>query len=215
MNATTATRLTDALSLHATTSAAWLDSRRADAARLFRDKGVPHRRVENWKYTDLKTALDGANDAGASDIRCTIGGLPEGVELLDLSNLADAPQWVQAHFGRAALSDSMPAASLVLARAGFALRVPKNLRALQPLRIAVEGSGHARVLLVLEEGAALELVESRPEGTGFSNVGMEIVVGANARMTHVRVADASPEAIAVEDIAVRVARDGAYSVHLA
>jgi len=215
MNATTATRLTDALSLHATTGAAWLDSRRADAARLFRDKGVPHRRVENWKYTDLKTALDGANDAGASDIRCTIGGLPEGVELLDLSNLADAPQWVQAHFGKAALSDSMPAASLVLARAGFALRVPKNLRALQPLRIAVEGSGHARVLLVLEEGAALELVESRPEGTGFSNVGMEIVVGANARMTHVRVADASPEAIAVEDIAVRVARDGAYSVHLA
>ena len=214
MNATAATRLTDALSLHAATGAAWLDTRRADAAKLFRDRGVPHRRIENWKYTDLKTALDSANDAGESDIRCAVASLPDGVELFDLADLAHAPQWVQAHFGKAALSDAMPAASLLLARAGFALHVPKNLTASKPLRFSFEGSGHARALIVLEEGASLDLIESRPAGRGFSNVGMEIVIGPNARLTHVRMADAAPDAIQVEDVAVRVARDGAYTARL-
>ena len=214
MNATAATRLTDALSLHAATGAAWLDTRRADAAKLFRDRGVPHRRVENWKYTDLKTVLDGANDAGESDIRCAIASLPDGVELFDLADLAHAPQWVQTYFGKAALSDAMPAASLLLARAGFALHVPKNLTASKPLRFSFEGSGHARALIVLEEGASLDLIESRPAGRGFSNVGMEIVIGANARLTHVRMADVAPDAIQVEDVAVRVARDGAYAARL-
>jgi Fe-S cluster assembly protein SufD len=214
MNATAATRLTDALSLHAATGAAWLDTRRADAAKLFRDRGVPHRRVENWKYTDLKTVLDGANDAGESDIRCAIASLPDGVELFDLADLAHAPQWVQTYFGKAALSDAMPAASLLLARAGFALHVPKNLTASKPLRFSFEGSGHARALIVLEEGASLDLIESRPAGRGFSNVGMEIVIGANACLTHVRMADVAPDAIQVEDVAVRVARDGAYAARL-
>ena len=40
-----------------------------DAPQPFRGLGVPHRRIEEWKYTDLKTALDGANDAGASGKR--------------------------------------------------------------------------------------------------------------------------------------------------
>jgi Fe-S cluster assembly protein SufD len=214
MSATASTRLIDSLALHAATGAPWLDSRRADAAKLFREKGVPHRRIENWKYTDLKTALEGANDAGENDIRCTIESLPDGVELFDLANLAHAPQWVQAQFGKAALADAMPAASLLLARTGFALRVPKNLHAPKPLRFSFEGSGHTRALIVLEEGASLNLIEKRPAGSGFCNIGMEIVIGANAHLTHVRIADPAPDAILVEDIAVRVARDGAYLARL-
>lgn len=214
MSATAAKRLTDALALHAASGAPWLDARRADAANLFRERGVPHRRVENWKYTDLKTALDGANDTGENDIRCNISALPDGVELFDLANLAHAPQWVQSHFGKAALADAMPAASLLLSRAGFALRVPRNTNASKPLRFSFEGPGHARALIVLEEGASLYLIEARPVGRGFSNVGMEIVIGANAQLTHVRMADESPDAILVEDVAVRVARDGAYLARL-
>ena len=180
MSATASARLIDSLALHAATGAPGSTSRRADAAKLFREKGVPHRRIENWKYTDLKTALEGANDAGENDIRCTIESLPDGVELFDLANLAHAPQWVQAHFGKAALADAMPAASLLLARTGFALRVPKNLHAPKPLRFSFEGSGHTRALIVLEEGASLNLIEKRPAGSGFCNIGMEIVTDRHA-----------------------------------
>ncbi len=182
--------------------------------RFLRERGVPHRRIENWKYTDLKTALGGANDAGVNDIRCAIASIPDGIELFELANLADAPQWVQAYFGKAALSDAMPAASLLLARAGFALLVPRNTVASKPMRFSFEGSGHARALIVLEDGASLDLIETRPAGTGFSNVGMEIIIGANARLTHVRMSEAAADAIQVEDVAVRVARDGSYTARL-
>jgi Fe-S cluster assembly protein SufD len=214
MKPTAESRLTDALSMQAATGSPWLDTRRADAASFLRERGVPHRRIENWKYTDLKTALGGANDSGESDIRCALTSIPDGIELFELANLADAPQWVQAHFGKAALSDAMPAASLLLARTGFALLVPRNTAASKPMRFSFEGSGHARALIVLEDGASLDLIETRPAGTGFSNVGLEVIVGANARLTHVRMSEAATDAIQVEDVAVRVARDGSYTARL-
>ncbi len=194
--------------------APWLDARRADALSAFRKMGVPHRRIENWKYTDLKTALEAVNDSGAGEITWKIASVPTGVELFDLANLANAPDWVQVHLGKAALADAMPAASLVLARSGFAIRVVKGNAVSEVLRLEFSGAGHARALIVLEDGAALTIVETRTAGTGFSNIGVEIVVGANAQLTHIRSAAAAPDAIQVEDVAVRVARDASYRAHL-
>src|SRR4051794_12607173 len=37
---------------------AWLDARRRGAMDAFASTGVPTRRVEAWKYTDLANALD-------------------------------------------------------------------------------------------------------------------------------------------------------------
>src|SRR5689334_4775624 len=105
----------------------WMDARRAEAAERFRTLGLPHRRIENWKYTDLKSALAGANDSEPGAIAWTIDRVPAEIELFDLSNLANAPLWVQTHLGKAAMADAMPAASLALARTGFALRVPKGV----------------------------------------------------------------------------------------
>ena len=36
----------------------WLDRRRADAWEKFRSAGIPHRRLEEWKYSDLRNALE-------------------------------------------------------------------------------------------------------------------------------------------------------------
>jgi Fe-S cluster assembly protein SufD len=192
----------------------WIDARRAEAAERFRTLGVPHRRIEEWKYSDLRTALDGANDSDAGEIAWTVSTVPSGTELFDLSGLAHAPEWVQAHLGKAAMAGAMSAASLALARTGFAIRVPKGLRVSEVLRVAFSGTGHGGALIVLEEGASLTLVETRTAGAGFSNIGIEIVLGPNAQLTHVRSAGAAPEAIQVEDVAVRVARDASYRAHL-
>jgi Fe-S cluster assembly protein SufD len=192
----------------------WLEGRRAEAVQSFHARGVPHRRVEDWKYTDLRTALEGANDLGGDTIALTLATLPAGVEHFDLANLANAPDWVQAHLGKAAQAGAMPAAALALARVGFAVRVLKNKHVAIPLRVEASGSGHAHALVVLEEGAALTLIESRDASAGFSNLAIEAVVGANARLTHIRTAVAAPDAIQVEDVAVRVARDASYRAHL-
>ena len=216
MSRTAASILVDELATEARpeANAPWLDARRNDALAAFRKFGVPHRRIENWKYTDLKTALDAANDSASHDIAWQIASVPAGVELFDLADLSNAPDWVQAHLGKAALADAMPAASLVLARSGFAIRVSKARAISDILRIAFSGAGHVRALIVLEEGASLTIVETRPTGAGFSNIGIEVVVGANAHLTHIRSAAPAPDAILVEDVAVRVARDASYRAHL-
>ena len=54
--------------------ATWLDERRAQAANRFAALGVPHRRIEDWKYSDLKAAIDGANDDAAAE--WSLGTLP-------------------------------------------------------------------------------------------------------------------------------------------
>ncbi len=190
-------------------SAHWLDERRAEAADRFAALGVPHRRIEDWKYSDLKTAIDGANDDTA--VAWTVGALPEGVELFDLANAEAAPDWVKSHLGTLP-QNAMASASLAHARTGFAVRVPRN-RAAEMFAADFSGMGSARVLIVLEDGASLTLCETR-RGDGFSNLGVELVIGANAQLTHIRMAPHAAGAVLVEEYAVRIARDGVYRAHL-
>ncbi len=96
------------------TSAHWLDERRAKAANRFAALGVPHRRIEDWKYSDLRTVIDGANDDAAAS--WSIAALPQGVELFDLANADAAPDWVKAHLG------TLP--QNAMASSSFAMPVP-------------------------------------------------------------------------------------------
>jgi Fe-S cluster assembly protein SufD len=187
----------------------WLNERRAEAANRFAALGVPHRRIEDWKYSDLKPAIAGANDDAAA--RWSIEVLPEGVELFDLAHAERAPDWVKAHLGTRP-QNAMASASFAQARSGVALRVPRDTTA-APLNLTFTGSGTARALIVLEQGASLTLCEAQATD-GFSNLGIEIIVGSNAQLTHIRLAQRAPGSVQVEEYAVTVARDGVYRAHL-
>jgi Fe-S cluster assembly protein SufD len=214
MNAPVPNIFTDATRIDPRSLPDWLGRRRADAIETLRAQGVPHRRVEEWKYTDLKTALEPANESIAKTAAWSVGNVPDGVTLFDLADLSTAPEWVRAHFGKAAAAETMPAASLALARGGFALRVAQNTSVTEPVQVGFSADGHVRALIVLEDGAELTVVENQSTGGTFRNTGIEIVVGANAKLTHVRLADAAPKTVQVEDVAVRVARSGLYRAHL-
>lgn len=189
-------------------NAHWLDERRAEAANRFAALGVPHRRIEDWKYSDLRSAIDGANDDAAAS--WSLGKLPAGVELFDLANAAQAPDWVEAHLGTLP-QNAMASSSFAHARTGFAIRVARNTAA-GMLAAEFSEPGSARALIVLEDGASLTLCETH-KAEGFSNLGVEIVIGANAQFSHVRFAPRS-DAVQVEEYAVTVARDGVYRAHL-
>jgi Fe-S cluster assembly protein SufD len=73
--------------------------------------------------------------------------------------------------------------------------------------------GHGRALIVVEDGASLALQET-VLATDFANVAVEIVIGKNARLTHVRHAPKN-YAVQVVDYAVRVAEGGTYRAHFA
>lgn len=189
------------------------EARRNEAASLFRARGLPTRRVEEWKYSDLKVAL-GAAGLGEGSAAWLAGPLPDGVELFDLSKAdapANIPQWVRDHLGTQ-VPNGLSAASLASAKAGVALRVSRVTQT--PLALEFSGSGHVRALIVLEEGASLMLLERQGDAAPSRNVGMEILLGAGAVLEHVRIAP-TLRAVTVEQIALTLARDARYDAHFA
>jgi Fe-S cluster assembly protein SufD len=184
--------------------------RKAHAAALVHASGVPHRRVEEWKYSDLKAVL-GEAGFGAVTADWLVGNLPSGVEMFDLSE-NNPPAWVMANLAPA--RTVMGAASLALSAGGVALRVPKGMVITDMLKLDFTGPGHVRALLVLEEGASLNLLE----GVGaadFRNVGFEIVIGAGASLEHLRISPDAGDAVLVEEADVRIASQGRYGAHFA
>ncbi len=108
-----------------------------------------------------------------------------------------APDWA-----RAALNQDAPAAApmadLALARmaGGVAIRVSHNFKAPRPIHLAFLARGaeaaarHTRVVVVLESGAELTLLESHTgEGAaGLTNVAFDVRLAANARLNHLKIA---------------------------
>jgi len=185
--------------------------RKAAAAAVVHAHGVPHRRIEEWKYSDLKAVL-GEKGLGAVTAEWLVGNLPTGVEMFDLSE-PHPPAWVATHFARAT-QNVMSAASLALSAGGVAFRVPKGAKIADPLKLDFTGPGHVRALLVLEDGASLTLLE----GVGaadFRNVGFEIVIGTGASLEHVRISPEAGDAVLVEEAHVRIAAGGRYRAHFA
>ena len=189
-----------------------LDTRRAEAAERFRSIGLPHRRIEQWKYTDLRGALGGARIETEGSASWRIDELPEGVELFDLSG-AGAPEWVTRNLG-ASHDGAMEAASLAFAKKGVALRAARAV--LEPVRLHLSGAGHLRILVIVEEDASLTLVET--QGNDFAelrNAGAEFVLEQGAKLTHVRLALDSDNSVQVESISVKAAKGAHYRAHFA
>ncbi|MEO8302193.1 MAG: Fe-S cluster assembly protein SufD [Rhizomicrobium sp.] len=187
------------------------EARRNEAAALFRARGVPHRRIEEWKYSDLKAAL-GEAGIGAVVAEWLVGNLPSGVEVFDLSQ-KNPPDWVRENYAGPS-QNVMSAASLALSAGGVAFRVPAGAKIAEPLKLDFTGPGHVRGLLVLEDGASLTLVE----GVGiadFRNVGFEIVLGEGAALEHIRISPDAGDAVLVEEVSVHLASGANYQAHFA
>jgi Fe-S cluster assembly protein SufD len=188
-----------------------LDTRRAKAAEQFRTLGLPHRRVEAWKYTDLRAVTDVRKVEMAPAAQWTIGHRSGDVDFVDLAS-GTWPDWVRAHLGALRSDSAMNAASFAFASSGFALRVPRGK--FGEFRVNFESEGQARVLIVLEDGANLDYVETlRGDLEGLQNIGVEVRVGENAHIMHARTALESAKAVQVADTVATVERNGSYRLH--
>ena len=217
---------------------AWLEERRERAMRGFQTSGIPHRRVEEWKYSDLRNALD-AGHGGADEIIvlpsldpfAAIAGprliirdgkpeassisLSDNIEVIDLGALGeDVPDWIRQNLG-SVLTTSLGQASLALMEGGVAVRIRRETEARLHLRFLQQAETvHSRVLIEVGEGAALTILESHAGMHGVMNFGLEIVLLQDAQVTHVRVADAAPNAVIVEEVGVNIARHARFRAHL-
>ncbi|MDE2182432.1 MAG: Fe-S cluster assembly protein SufD [Alphaproteobacteria bacterium] len=192
-----------------------IEARKAEALESFRVRGMPHRRFEHWRYSDLRAVLDAGQVAAAGTAHWQIGEVPDGVEVFDLAKPAP-PDWVVKNLGNIGNRPTMEEASLAFAQGGAALRVAKDRKIPQILPLTVSSTGNLRLLIVLEEGACLTLAETHAVDAGLlRNVGVEIALGRGAELTHVRIAPNAPKSFTVEHIAVGEARDARYRAHFA
>ena len=66
----------------------------------------------------------------------------------------------------------------------------------------------------MEEGASLTLIQ-RCEPAARRNAALEIVLGPDAVLNHVRLAPTAPDAVLVEEAALRLDRGARYQAHFA
>jgi FeS assembly protein SufD len=218
----------------------WLNIRRRAAIGAFAATGIPNRRLESWKYTDLASALDGdllpltgalqPIDSNrlfpAQDNELVFGGgflkrasTNDSLELFDLAKLdAGTPGWVRENLGALASGSDQPmgAVALALMRGGAAIRIRGNtslhLDFSTPLLDRPRVS-HSRVLLVVESGVSLRLIESHrgaPAQGSLRNIGLELLLKPQSRVEHVRIQKDASDAVHVTSVGGTLARDAQY-----
>ncbi len=161
---------------------------------------LPNRRIEDWKYSDLRNAIDAETVAAAPTAAWVAASSSGTAEIADLP--AIMPRG--AHGAMAELA-------IATAKSGSCVRVAKSARGAVHL-LLTEG-GHGRALIVVEDAASLVLRET-VAATDFANIAIEIVIGKGARLEHIRHAPPN-EAVQIADYSVRVAGGGRYCANLA
>ncbi|MGH6873291.1 MAG: SufB/SufD family protein [Rhizomicrobium sp.] len=162
---------------------------------------LPNRRVEDWKYSDLRNAVDPAVVTDAPTAAWSVAAASGAVDIADLPAILPRGE-----------HGAMAEFAIASAKAGPYLRVARGDAGAAHLQLT-EG-GHGRALIVVEDGASLTLEET-VLARDFANVAVEIAIGANATLTHVRHAPARAEAAQVADYSVRIAAGGRYRAHIA
>jgi Fe-S cluster assembly protein SufD len=221
-------------------------AQRAAAFDLFARQGLPHRRVEEWKYTDLRALMRDAKplavlpDAAAKARAKTAGALLGDVETrrlvfvdgafipelsdtsnleegLSISSLADAlaagdPD-LASHLGKLApANDVAVALNTALMGDGAVIRISAGSTTKRPIHLVFAASEKpaatfTRSLVIAEKGARAMLIESHegPAGSDYQvNTAVEIFVGDEAHVDHVKLIGEGSEALHVSTLAAAV-----------
>jgi len=194
-------------------AAPWLGSLLDESRVNFASAGLPNRRVEAWRYSDLAKALHesvpASTDAmappelpGAAIVAFENGVLDEssstyaGLGAQSLRQvLGEASSPYAEIIGKIYPQADHPILSLntALMEEGIVLRVPAGVKLAAPLHLRFNWTGdaaddgrHLRVLILLEEGAEATIFESHDGAPSFSTIVSEFSIGAKAKLTHVR-----------------------------
>jgi Fe-S cluster assembly protein SufD len=160
---------------------------------------LPNRRIEDWKYSDLRNAVDAeaVEAAGTATWSVSLSGAVEQNVLPEIMP-----------YGRHGEMGSVAASH---AASGLFLRVGKGEQGTAHLSLSQDG--HGRVLIIVEDGAALILRETAAPD-GFVNVAFDVVLGNGAHLEHVRQTERN-EAVRVRDYSLRLAQSATYRAHFA
>jgi Fe-S cluster assembly protein SufD len=215
----------------------------------FAETGLPHRRVEAWKYTDLRNLMREAQplaappDAAAKTRALAAGSMfssagfrrlvvVDGAFAADLSDLADLEDGltvcsmasalasgdglVSTHLGKVFPAvDPALALNTALMGDGVVIRVAPGATIARALHLIFVTTGDTpaamftRSLAVVEAGARATLIETHegPDQSAYQvNTALELVVGDDAQIDHIKIVQ---EGTAAMHLATLLARFGA------
>ena len=215
---------------------------RAQAFRRFAAEGLPHRRVEEWKYTDLRALMrdakplagsagcgrEGAGrergrDAGGESRRAAscsstapsclslsdLAALEPGLTIRSMAQaLAAGDPLIARHLGKVVPTDNVAVAlNTAFMGDGALIDVAPGTALARPIHLVFVNGGarpasvFMRSLVVVGEGARAMLVESHEglsAGADYQvNVALDLVVGDEAHVDHVKVTGAGAGALHV------------------
>ncbi|MEN8722439.1 MAG: SufD family Fe-S cluster assembly protein [Alphaproteobacteria bacterium] len=179
---------------------------RVAGAKALAELGLPSKRVEAWKYTDLRRFLGASNsnakascltDAVSPQITLSKGGamvgaLPSGVAHADRTDFA--------------ITDGLSALRSGAATGSVALTIEEG--AAEPLHILNEGGANA-VAITVKKFATLTLMESSV-ADGLSQTLLSITLEDGAKLRHVRLKDSPADSADLTELSVTVGRDATY-----
>lgn len=157
----------------------WLDPAACQAVIA---RGLPDTRGEPWKYTNVNRWYDVALE-GRETAPLGIDA-PDGILVVDFDD--PRAQSLAAEYGGKAFDlaeQPLAAVNGLLLGAGLAIVVPSDWRGDAPVRIPDGGPPYQHILLVVENGASITLIE---EASGFTHRIVEAVVEAGGRLRHLR-----------------------------
>jgi Fe-S cluster assembly protein SufD len=223
-----------------------ITARRDAAFDIFAKEGLPHRRIEEWKYTDLRALMreakplatppDAAAKAHATTAGRMLGDLDarrlvfvDGAFVAELSDLGDldagltvvslakalseGDRALTARLGKLAPGNDIAVAlNTALMGDGAVIRVAAAATIERPLHLLFVASGKptatfTRSLVMIEHGARVMLIESHegPAGSDYQvNAALELFVGNDAHVDHVKVIGEGSEALHVSTLAAAI-----------
>ncbi len=213
---------------------------------VFAKAGLPHRRIEEWKYTDLRALMreakplasppDAAAKARAKSAGALLGDVEarrivfvDGAYVAEMSDLANLETGLTlgslaqalagndpalaGHLGKLApLSDVAVALNTALMGDGAVIRIAAGSTIERPLHLMFVASDKpaatfVRSLVVVEPGARAMLIESHegPPGSEYQvNAALELFVGDEAHVDHVKLIGEGADALHVSTLAAAI-----------
>ncbi len=202
---------------------------------LFEREGLPHRRVEQWKYTDLRTLVrELAPLADAADISDVPGPVVAGshqIVIADggvMSGLDNLPAGVSAE----PLADALNAGTLSLAgddtpdraidalnaafvRDGLVVSIADGTTLDAPIELVFQRSGkatfsHARVVVVAGAGTKANIVERHTSPNGIASQATAVTqyeLGQGALLDVLRMQNEGSDATHLGEFAINLAAE--------
>lgn len=180
------------------TGPAWLRALRGEAVDALRRVGLPNKKTEAWRFTPVRSVVDGTFLRAVDEAPRLVSPVPEGVRIRNLRDVVeDEPACLEGRLGPNG-SEHFAALNTALFTDGLWIHLAAGVTLDEPLQIthalpsgAEPSVSYPRVLVTAEAGSEATLIETYAGTTAgqLTNSVVDVELGPTAKLDHIRVHD--------------------------